>query len=119
MSEPHWLVRVVECFSNETDALVGEFVLPPVELAALQGMWNAPPDEPMVDCYRIGEAQAQFFRELAGIEFDFDRCRCFLSAYTTDSAATRRERGFMGKFVPPKQLPAFPETRRAMPKTPS
>ena len=49
MKEPNWLVRVVEYFSNETDELVGEFVLSQVELSELQRLWNAPPDGPMVE----------------------------------------------------------------------
>ena len=62
--EPHWLVRVVEYFSNENDELVGEFVLPPLELSALQALWNVAPTEPMVECFSIEEEQAQFFRDL-------------------------------------------------------
>jgi len=31
MKEPAWLIRVIECFSNTTDELVFEFVLPNVD----------------------------------------------------------------------------------------
>jgi hypothetical protein len=116
MREPSWLVRVVEYFSNETDELVGEFVLPQVELSKLKRVWNAPVDEPMVECFSIEEEQAQFFRELAGIEFDFARYSYFLAAYTTDLEASKREGGYMGLFPPPRDLPAFPEARRVLPK---
>ena len=47
-SQPAWLIRVIECFSNVTDELVCEFVLPNVELTELQRMWKRPPDNPMV-----------------------------------------------------------------------
>ena len=117
MSEPSWLVRVVEYFSNETDELGGEFALPQVELSELQRLWGAPPDEPMVECFSIEEEQAPFFREVAGIEFDFPRYSYFLAAYTTDWEATKREGGYMGLYPPPRELPAFPEARRVMPKS--
>ncbi len=116
MSEPSWLVRVIEYFSNETDELIGELNLPQVELSELQRLWGAPPDEPMVECFSIEEEQAPFFREFAGIEFDFARYSYFLSAYTTDWEAMKREGGYMGLFPPPKELPAFAGTRRVMPK---
>jgi hypothetical protein len=116
MNEPGWLVRVVEYFSNETDELVGEVALPQVELAELQRLWDAPPGEPMVECLSIGEGQAPFFRELAGIEFDFARYSYFLAAYTTDWGAAEREGGYMGLYPPPRELTAFPEARRVTPK---
>ena len=48
MKEPAWLIRIIECFSNATDELVCESVLPNVELTELQRMWKRPPDNPMV-----------------------------------------------------------------------
>jgi hypothetical protein len=119
MKEPSWLVRVVEYFSNETDELVGEIPLPQCELAELQRIWNAPCDEPMVECFSIEEDQALFFREFAGVDFDFTRYSYYLAAYTTDWEATRREGGYMGLFPPPLELPAFPDVRHVMPKTTS
>lgn len=119
MEEPSWLHRVVEYFSSETDELVGEIALPRVELIELQRLWDAPPGDPMVECFSIEEGQAQFFRALAGIEFDFGRYSYFLATYTTDWAATKREGGYMGLFPPPRELPGFLDARRAMPKTAS
>jgi hypothetical protein len=116
MSEPSWLVRVVEYFSNETNELMGQFALPQVELSELQRLWNAPPDEPMVECFTIGVEQAPFFRALAGIDFDFARYSYFLAAYTADWEAMKREGGYLGLFLPPKELPASPYARRVMPK---
>jgi hypothetical protein len=117
MSEPSWLVRVVEYFSNETDELVGEFALPQVELSELQRLWGAPSDEPLVECFSIEEEQAPFFREVTGIEFDFPQYSYFLAAYTTDWEATKREGGYLGLYPPPRELPAFPEARLVMPKS--
>jgi|GEM_PF-3091056 len=117
MKEPGWLVRIVEYFSNETDEFVGEFALPQVELSKLQRIWDASPDEPMIECFSIEEEQAQFFRDLAGIEFNFARFSYFMAAYTTDWEATICEGGYMGLFPPPRELPAFSEARRVIPKT--
>jgi len=119
MKGPSWLIRVVEYFSRDTDELVGEFALPHVELAELQKIWKAPPDEPMIECFSIEPEQAQFFRELAGIDFDFKQHSYFLAAYTVDWEASRREGGYMGLFPPPREMPAFPEARRVMPRTPA
>ena len=98
MKEPDWLVRVVEYYSNRTDERIGVFSLPRIELSELQRLWSAPPDEPMVDSFAIEEEQALFFRELAGIEFDFTRFSYMLVACTTDREAMRRDGGFMGLF---------------------
>lgn len=84
IKEPSWLERVIEYFSRATDELVGECVLPQVELATLQRVWGAPPIEPMVECFAIEEGQAPFFRQLVGIAFDFSRYGYFLAAYATD-----------------------------------
>jgi hypothetical protein len=119
MREPSWLERVIEYFSNETDELVGEIALPPVELATLQGLWGAPPDDPVVECFPIKEEQAPFFRAVAGVEFDFARYSYFLAAFTSDWEATKREGGYMGLFPPPRELPGFPDARRVTPKTAS
>lgn len=48
MKEPAWLIRIIECFSNVTDELVCELVLPNVQLTELQRMWKRPADDPMV-----------------------------------------------------------------------
>jgi hypothetical protein len=113
MKEPSWLLRVIECFRNETQEPVSESVLPPVPLPELQQKWGLPPDAPLVECLYIGEQQAGFFRDLVGITFDFSRYSYFLTAYTTDLEATKREGGFMGLFPPPRELPALPEAGNA------
>ncbi|PZD73999.1 hypothetical protein C1752_01578 [Acaryochloris thomasi RCC1774] len=114
MTEPDWLARCIEYFSNETDELVGEFNLPQVELRDLQKLWNLPLDEPIVGGFEITEAQAQFFRDLASIDFDFTKYSFILDAYTTDWEATRRAGGYMGLFPPPRTLLAFPDAQRVM-----
>lgn len=118
MKEPIWLVRVIECFSNNTDEFVSEVALPTVELAELQRTWNEPPDAPMVDCYSMREEHALFFQELVSIEFDFTQYSYFLTAYTTDWEATKREGGYMGLFPPQRDLPASLEARHVAPKSP-
>jgi|SRR6266850_848609 hypothetical protein len=119
MKEPNWLVRVVERFSNETDELTGEFILPEVGLSKLQRVWNAAPTDPMVESFSIEAKQAQFFRSFVEIDFDFEHYSYFMSAYTTDWSATKEAGGYMGLFPPPRVLPAFPDARRVMPKTTS
>ena len=119
MKEPSWLERVIEYFSNETDELVGEIALPPIELATLQGLWGAPQSDPMVECSSVEEEQAPFFRAAAGVEFDFARYSYFLAAFTNDWEATKREGGYMGLFPAPRELPASPDARRVIPKTAS
>jgi len=116
MKEPSWLVRIVECFSNETDEFVCEFALPPIALSQLQEKWNQPTNEPMVGSFLVEEEQAKFLSELAEIEFDFIRYSYFLSAYTTDWEAAQLEGGYMGLFPPPKELAAFLNVRRRKPK---
>lgn len=117
MKEPAWLIRVIECFSNNTDELVCEFDLPNVELTELQRIWKMPADDPIVTCFSINEEQAQFFQQLIDIEFDFVRYSYFLAAYTVDWDATKREGGYMKLFPPPRDLPGFPEIKKVIPKS--
>jgi hypothetical protein len=119
IKEPSWLVRVVERYSNETDELTGEYILPEVGLSELQQVWNAAPTDPMVESFSIDPKQAQFLRGLAEIDFDFEQYSYFMSAYTTDWTATKQAGGYMGLFPPPRALPAFPDAKRVMPKTAS
>ena len=119
MKEPSWLVRVVERFSNETDELTGEFILPEVGLSRLQRVWDAAPTDPMVESFSIEAKQAQFLRSLVEIDFDFEHYSYFMSAYTTDWNATKQAGGYMGLFPPPRVMTAFPDAKRVMPKTAS
>jgi hypothetical protein len=108
MKEPSWLVRAIKYFSNETEEWVDEITLPEVHLAMIQKLWNQPPTEPMVENFPIEEMHAQYFRQIANIQFDFKRYSYFLAAYTSDWDATKREGGYMGLYPPPKNLLAFP-----------
>lgn len=119
MKEPDWLVRVIEYFSNETDELIGEIPLPKVELSELQKLWDMQSDNPMIECYLLEKEQAQFFHGLVDIDFDFSQFSYFLTAFTTDWEATKRDGGYMGLFPPPIELPAFPEAKRVTPNTES
>ena len=119
VSEPSWLVRLVERYSIATDELVDETVLPPLDLAAIQSLWGLPPDESMVDCFAIGPEQAPYLADLTGIRFDFAKYSYFLSARSTDLEAQRREGGYMGRFAPPATFGGFPALVKAKPKTPA
>ncbi len=118
MKQPSWLIRIIECYSVETEELVSETVLPHVELSALQRRWHMPENEPMISCFAIDANQARFLGELTGMDFDFKRYSYFLSSYTTDLAASHRDGGFMGLFPPPRELSAVPSAKRVLPKTP-
>lgn len=115
--QPEWLVRIVECFSTETDALLDEVILPPIELSSLQEVWGRPTTDPMVECYEIGHEQAAFLSRVVGLEFDLARFSYFLSAYTTDWEATKQAGGFMGLYPPPKDLTGLPDLVKVKPKT--
>ncbi len=117
--EPSWLVRIIKYFSNETEELAGEFVLPQIDLAEIQRLWNQPSSEPMIDNFSIEEGQADYFRSVCHIQFDFDQYSYFLTAYTSDWDTTKREGGYMGLYPPPKELKAFPDAKSVMPKTSS
>lgn len=79
-------------------------------------MWNVSVDEPMVACFPIDESQERFFQQLIDIEFDFVQYSYFLTAYTVDWEATKREGGYMGLFPPPRDLLGFPEIKQVIPK---
>lgn len=106
LHEPDWLVRVVEVYSNESEELVARHRLPPVPLAELQRRWGQPPTEPLVAMFPVSPNQAPFLAELLGIAFDTTRFSYFLTAVTTDLAASRRSGGFMGAYPPPLEPPA-------------
>jgi hypothetical protein len=117
IAEPIWLVRTVEVFSNATEELVEEIRLPPVDVRTLQALWAQDSTEPMFDLFQIGDDQQDFFEHLLGVRFDFTENCYFLAAHTTDSKASREAGGFMGRFPPPRELEAFPDARRVVPKT--
>jgi hypothetical protein len=115
--EPAWLVRVLEWFEKDPgDALVGRAELHGATLRDLQRPWGLPADDPMVDCYPVGEMQRDAVAAWAGMTLDLERADYFVSCYTRDWAATKRDGGYMGSFPPPETPPAFPHLRPTKPR---
>lgn len=115
--EPKWLVRIVTSYDLKTEELVSEHSLPKIDLVSLQNQWNQPSDEPMIDVFDINVKQAQFLESIdMRLKFDFNKYDYQISAITTDWDQTKIDGGFMGKYPPPKNLPAFPEIERVKSK---
>lgn len=120
MSEqPTWFERTLEVYSEEDESLVDEHVLPAVDLALLQRSCGQPADEPMFDMFEVTEAQRAFVESLTGLKLDFRKYSYFLAAHATDPRAMEDQGGFMGRFAPPRELPAFPDAKRVKPQTPA
>lgn len=117
--QPHWLARTIEVYSAEDESLVDEHLLPDVDLASLQHHWRRPVDDPMLEAFEVTEDQRPFVESLTGLKLNFRNNSYFLAAHTTDSHATRVDGGFMGRFPPPRDLPAFPDAKPVRPKTPT
>jgi len=117
ISEPTWLVRIIECFDKETDELVSDQILPKIDLELLQKQWNQLKTEPMIGVFDINEKQAKYLVSLVStLKFDFDKYDYQISAITTDSEKSKADGGFMGEYPPPKTLPAFIELTRVKSK---
>lgn len=117
-TEPSWLERTVEVYDNTSDEYVAEYPLGEVSLAELQSLWSQPASEPMVDIYAVTERlQVEFVQRMLGTFMDCERYSYFIAAATTDLTAMREAGGYMGRFPPPRTLPAFPDATRVLPKT--
>ena len=75
------LTRSVCVFANDTDQLVEEFPLPEVDIAILRRLWNIADSDPMVHEFEIGPEQEDYFQQLLGIDFSFEKYSYFLSAH--------------------------------------
>ena len=73
--------RVIEYFEKEGDAYIDEVVLPGILLEELQKLFNVEEDDPMYDCFPIGEKEAIFFKSYIDLEFCFDDYDYFLGCY--------------------------------------
>ena len=118
MKEPDWLVRKVECYLKETDELIGEYTLKPLDLYLLQKYWGQPKHEPMITVFNVSKKQTEFLKKYTDIEFDLERCFYQISTYTTDWEAMKDEDGYMGQFPPPFDLPMSLRVRSVRSKTP-
>jgi hypothetical protein len=116
MGDPSWLVRVIQCYSKETEELIDIYEMKPVKLEDLQELWIQPKNEPMVAVFDINEKQAVFLKKYVDMEFDFNKYDYQISTYTSDWDATQKDGGYMGEFPPPKELPAFPDAKRVKSK---
>ncbi len=115
--DPKWLQRVVECYSKDTEELVSEHLLHSVALEELQALWGVSSDDPMVDGFDIDENQATFLQRCVDCNLDLNAYEYQLGAYTTDLEASKRDGGLMGRYPPPRELPAFPDAKKVKSKT--
>jgi hypothetical protein len=114
--QPSWLLRSIEVYSNETEAMIEGYLLPSAKLRSLQRLWGRPANDPMVEMFEVTEKQRSVLESI-GITPDFRQFTYYLAAHTTDWDAMKRDGGFMGYFPPPFSLPAFPDAEPVKPKT--
>ena len=120
ISEPSWLLRIVECFDKKTEELVSEAELPRTDLAILQRLWGMPPDEPMICGFDVSEEQAEALSRLhPELSFDFEKYDYQISAVSTDIDQSSADGGFMGEYPPPRVLQAFPDLAKVKAKSPT
>ncbi|TBW48719.1 hypothetical protein EZI54_20730 [Marinobacter halodurans] len=74
--------RFVTEYSNETEELLAEYELEAFELAAFQSKFGASNEDPMFDCYEIGQQHVAFLKQyLAMIPvWDFSRSSYYVEA---------------------------------------
>lgn len=79
------LERVITIFEREEDdKYQGKIVINQIPLNVLQDQFGISSDNPMYDCYEIGEKQRKFFKEKYGIELDLDRYIYYVECYSVD-----------------------------------
>lgn len=117
MDQPRWLVRSLEVYSRATEEFLTEHQLPPVALETLQSLWGRPPTDPMLELFELTSDQCDAIESLLCINLDLVKHTYFLAAHSVDTEAAHADGGLLGRFAPPRELPAFPEAQRALPKT--
>jgi hypothetical protein len=100
--QPEWLKREIQYFTKADESLVGEVELAPIELSALQKYFEAEQDDPIFDMYQIEPVDVAFFKPYTHLEFDFEQYDYWLAAFTNNWEQTKRDKGFMGQYPPPK-----------------
>jgi hypothetical protein len=75
------LIRLICVFSNDNDQLVEESPLPEVDIVTLRHLWNITDSDPMVHEFEIGPEQEDYFQQLLGVDFSFEKYSYFLSAH--------------------------------------
>ena len=69
--------RVIRYFDKVDESYIDEVLLD-VPLVLLQELFGVDADNPMYDCYPIGETHEAFFKNYSEINFNFDRFEYFL-----------------------------------------
>lgn len=72
--------RYISSFSKIDEAHVGTILLPKVELADMQSLFKESKSNPMYECYHLTENEADFFRSITNIHFDFEKFDYFLES---------------------------------------
>jgi hypothetical protein len=84
-------VRVLRGFDRATDRVVREVALVHVTEEELHVWFDVPPDNPMVDCWPVTEAQRRKLEERVRVDLDPVHLQWFLEADAVDSAPEHTE----------------------------
>ena len=101
--QPEWLKREIQYFNKADESLAGRAELTPIELSILQNYFETDQDDPIFDMYQIEPVDATFLKPYTSLQFDFETYDYWLAAYTDNWEQTKRDKGFMGQYPPPKQ----------------
>jgi hypothetical protein len=101
--QPEWLKREIQYFNKADESLAGEAELAPIELSILQNYFETDQDDPIFDMYQIEPVDATFLKPYTSLEFDFEKYDYWLAAFTNNWEQTKRDKGFMGQYPPPKE----------------
>ena len=101
--QPEWLKREIQYLNKDDESLAGREELAPIELSILQNYFETDQDDPIFDMYQVEPVDATFLKPYTSLEFDFEKYDYWLAAYTNNWEQTKRDKGFMGQYPPPKQ----------------
>jgi len=101
--QPEWLKREIQYFNKADESLAGAAELLPIELSILQNYFETDQDDPIFDMYQIEPVDATFLKPYTSLEFDFEKYDYWLAAFTNNWEQTKRDKGFMGQYPPPKE----------------
>ncbi len=115
--DPIWVTRILACYSKSDESLVAEYDLEWVSLGEMQKLWHQPESEPMFGCFAVMPTHRNFIEKHTNIQFNFEAYEYFIEAICTDDKAMRLDGGFLGQYAAPRELQAFPDAKRVLPKT--
>jgi hypothetical protein len=101
--QPEWLKREIQYFNKADESLAGTAELASIELSILQNYFETDQDDPIFDMYQIEPVDATFLKPYTSLEFDFEKYDYWLAAFTNNWEQTKRDKGFMGQYPPPKE----------------